>query len=162
MNHRHPNRALSAQELEKRRVMAGKLFAKGKTAYFIEKKFGISSSTAREWRTRWKEGTLKAQREGRSSKLSEKQKKNISELIQKGPQSAGYETELWTISRLTELVRKQCAVSYRPRSLWHLLHALGFSCQKPARKAKERDEKAISRWTKKEWPALLKKGLCSA
>jgi transposase len=162
MNNRHHNRALSAQELENRRVAAGKLFTRGKTAYFIEKKFGISSTTAREWRTRWKEGTLKARREGCPSKLSDKQKKTLSALIQKGPQAAGYETELWTLSRLTELVRKRCSVSYRPRSLWHLIRALGFSCQKPARKAKERDEKAISRWTKKEWPALLKKGLCSA
>lgn len=160
MNHRHPNRALSPQELEKRRLKAGRLFTQGNTAYFIEKKFGVSSTTAREWKARWKEGALHARSEGRASKLSPTQKETLSALIVKGPLTSGYATDLWTLSRLTELVRKQCAVSYRPRSLWHLMHALGFSCQKPARKAKERNERAIARWVKEEWPTLLKRGVC--
>jgi transposase len=160
MNHRHPNRALSSEELEARRRKAGRLFTQGKTAYFIERKFGVSSTTAREWKCRWREGILEARSEGRASKLSPTQRKTLSALIVKGPLTSGYATDLWTLSRLTEVVRKQYAVSYRPRSLWHLMHALGFSCQKPARKAKERNEKAIAGWAKEEWPALLKRGLC--
>lgn len=158
MNYRHANRALSAQELEKRRRQAGVLFTHGKTAYFVEKKFGISSTTAKEWKTRWKEGTLGARPEGRHGKLSAKQKKKVVKLILKGPAVSGYDTQLWTLSRMTELVRKECSVAYRPRSLWYLLHTLGFSCQKPSRKAKERDEKAIACWIKQKWPTLLKRG----
>lgn len=158
MNHRHPNRALDAHELEKRRIKAGKLFTRGKTAYYVEKRFAISSTTAREWKTRWKKGILHARSEGRHSKLSDDQKKIFSKLIEKGPTASGYMTQLWTLSRMTELVQKECGIHYRPRSLWHLVHALGFSCQKPTRRAKERDEKAIAYWTKQTWPVLLKKG----
>ena len=159
MNNHHPNRALAVQELEARRLKAGRLFSRGKTAYYIEKKFGISSTTAREWRKRWKDGTLRAQKQGRVSKLTTAQKKHLSERIIKGPEAAGYNTQLWTLERVTKLIKETEGVIYQPRSVWHLMHELGFSCQKPSRRAKERDETAIQEWKQTQWPALLKKGL---
>lgn len=159
MSNHHPNRALSVQELETRRLSAGRLFTRGKTAYYVEKKFEVSSTTAREWRTRWKNGTLHAQKQGRVSKLTDAQKKRLSTRILKGPEAAGHKTQLWTLDRITELVRQTENVIYRPRSVWYLMHELGFSCQKPSRKAKERDEKAIVEWRHTTWPKLLKKGL---
>lgn len=155
----HPNRALSIKELEQRRKKAGRYFDQGKTAYFVEKKFCVSSTTAREWRTRWEGGILAAQKQGQPSKLSDKEKKKIIRMIKDGPEAAGYRTQLWTLARVTALIKKECHVTYQSRSVWHLLHALGFSCQKPARKAKERNEKHIRQWRDEEWPKLLKKGL---
>jgi len=159
MNKHHPNRALSVKELEARRLQAGRLFDKEKTAYFVQKKFNVSSTTAKEWKKRWKEGTLKAKKQGRVSKLTAIQKTRLTESILKGPEAAGYKTELWTLERITATIRKMEKVSYRPRSVWHLMRELGFSCQKPARRAKERDEKAITEWKQTTWPRLLKKGL---
>jgi transposase len=159
MNNHHPNRALSVKELEARRLKAGRLFACGKTAYYIEKKFGVSSTTAREWRARWKNGTLKAQAQGRKSKLTAKQKKKLCKQILKGPEAAGYNTQLWTLERITKLIRGTEKVLYRPRSVWHLMQELGFSCQKPTRKSKERNEREIMEWKQTTWPKLLKKGL---
>lgn len=158
-NLQHPNRALSVKELEARRLKAGRLFTQGKTAYYVKKKFGVSSATALEWKARWKKGILHAQPQGRVSKLTEAQKKKLSSKILKGPEAAGYKTQLWTLERITALIRKTEKVTYRPRSVWHLVHALGFSCQKPARKAKERDEKAIAKWKQIIWPQMLKRGL---
>jgi transposase len=37
-----------------------------------------------------------------------------------------------------------------------LLRALGFSCQRPAKRALQRDEAAIRQWRTKRWPALKK------
>lgn len=159
MNNHHPNRALPIEELEARRIAAGRLFARGKTAYYVEKKFGISSTTSREWRKRWNNGTLHAQKQGRVSKLTDAQKRRLSSRILKGPEAAGWKTQLWTLGRITALIRKTERVFYRPRSVWHLMHELGFSCQKPSRRAKERDEKAIAEWKQTAWPKLLKRGL---
>jgi transposase len=159
MNNHHPNRALSVQELEARRIKAGKLFTQGKTAYFVAKKFGVSSTTAREWRERWKNGTLNAQPQGRTSLLTDEQKARVSKSIIKGQEAVGYKTQLWTLERITTLIRKTEKTSYKPRSVWHLLHALGFSCQKPVRRAKERNEQAIAQWKQTTWPKMLKKGL---
>ena len=49
-------------------------------------------------------------------------------------------------------------VAYEDRSVWHLLKRLGFSCQKPLKRAVERDEKAITTWIQHTWPEA-KKGL---
>lgn len=159
MSNHHPNRALPVHELEKRRLRAGRYFDTGKTAYFIERRFGVSSTTAREWRTRWKNGTLQAGHQGNSSKLTPAQKKAVAQAIQKGPRAAGYQTELWTLGRITALILKTQNIRYKPRSVWHVLHAIGFSCQKPTRRAKERDERKIREWKETTWPTLLKKGL---
>ena len=159
MNNHHPNRALPVEELEARRLKAGRLFARGKTAYYVEQKFGVSSSTAREWKKRWSNGTLLTQKQGRVSKLTDAQKRRLCSSILKGPEAAGYKTQLWTLERITMLIRKTEQVLYQPRSVWHLIHKLGFSCQKPSRKAKERNEEAIAEWKKTTWPKLLKRGL---
>lgn len=155
----HPNRALPVHELEQRRVQAGRYFNSGKTAYFIEKHFGVSSTTAREWRTRWQNGTLQAGHQGNASKLTPAQKEEMAKRIRAGPRAAGYTTELWTLSRITALIAKTYQVRYHPCSVWRVLHALGFSCQKPARRARERDEQAIRAWVQVEWPKLQKRGL---
>jgi len=159
MNNHHPNRALSIEELEARRMQAGRYFNNGKTAYFIEQHFGVSSATAREWRMRWQKGTLKAGHQGNTSKLTEAQKKDVAKHILKGPRAAGYATELWTLGRVTTLITKTQKVRYRPRSVWRLLHTIGFSCQKPMRRAKERSESRIKSWIQTEWPKLQKRGL---
>jgi transposase len=157
--HHHPNRALSVKELEARRLKAGRYFDQGKTAYFVEQKFFVSSTTAREWRTRWKQGTLKAQPQGSPAKLTTVQKKALVKRILKGPSTQGYATELWTLERMTDLIWQTEQVRYRPRSVWHLMQALGFSCQRPARRAKERNERHIQQWRQQAWPGLQKKGL---
>jgi len=41
--------------------------------------------------------------------------------------------------------------------VWRLLGASGFSCQRPERRAIERDEQAIARWKRAVWPALKKR-----
>lgn len=161
ISHHHPNRALGIKELEARRLQAGRYFDNGKTAYFVEKKFGISSTTAKEWKKRWKDGVLKAQKQGPRSKLRDEERKKLTEKILKGPTAAGYPNQLWTMQRITDLIYEDYKIRYRPRSVWHLLHALGFSCQRPEKKSRERDEKEIKEWKLKKWPAILKKGLHS-
>lgn len=154
----HPNRALSTEELEKRRKAAGRLFDRKKTAYFVAQKYGVAIPTARDWKRRWKEGTLAAQPQGRKARLSAKQEAALAKAILEGPEKQGYATQLWTLERLTVLIRTKHKIAYRPRSVWHVMGRLGFSCQRPERRSKERDEVAITRWRKTEWPKLRKKG----
>lgn len=161
MNNLHPNRALSPKELEARRRKAAKYFQDGKTKYWVAQHFKVSFPAAGEWYRRWQENTLEARKPGKKEKLSPEQKKGLSRMILRNPIKYGYETQLWTLDRITSSVRKEFKVSYKPRSLSHMLHMLGFSCQKPERRAKERNEKKIAEWKRTTWPALLKKGLYS-
>jgi Winged helix-turn helix/DDE superfamily endonuclease len=77
-------------------------------------------------------------------------------LLGQGALHAGYRTELWTIPRVAELIRDEFGVRYHPAHVWKLLTALGWSCQKPERRAVERDEAAIARWKREDWPRIKK------
>jgi transposase len=64
---------------------------------------------------------------------------------------------LWTIQRVRLLIERQFGVKYSKVHVWRLLGQLGFSCQKPERRALERDEVAVEHWKKSTWPELKKK-----
>jgi len=65
--------------------------------------------------------------------------------------------KLWTTPRVAELIRQRFGVTYDPSGVWHLLRRMNGSCQKPERRARERDEEAIVAWRKKVWPRLKKR-----
>jgi len=48
-------------------------------------------------------------------------------------------------------------VTYHHDHVGVLLGAMGFTHQKPARRARERDEAKVEGWRRDAWPALLKK-----
>src|SRR5438876_472039 len=73
------------------------------------------------------------------------------------PEVRGYETELWTTVRVADLIEQECGVKYHPAHVWRILQELGWSCQRPTRRALERNEKKIEGWQKKRWPKLKKK-----
>ncbi len=82
--------------------------------------------------------------------------KKIEEGLKRGPEDLGYDTSLWTAKRVTHLIEEVCGVRYHPGHVWRLLRQLGWSCQRPAGRALERDEEAIRQWKKKRWPELKK------
>jgi transposase len=70
--------------------------------------------------------------------------------------ASGYTTELWTTQRIADLITQEFGVRYHADHVGRLMHDLGWSHQKPERRALERDEKAIERWTREEWPRVKK------
>jgi putative transposase len=54
--------------------------------------------------------------------------------------AAGFATERWTLKRIATLIEREVGVHYHPRYLERPLKAHGFSVQRPATRAKERDE----------------------
>ena len=159
-NHHHPNRALSQKEMEERRLKAVPYFKKEWPERKIGTKLGISGPTVHEWKVAWKKkgvAGLKAGVYGRVSRLSKKDEKLVREHILKGAQTFGFSGDFWTLKRLAISVKRWVKVDYKDRSIWHVLKRLGFSCQKPVRRAKERDEKAITTWLSTTWP-VIKKG----
>ena len=74
-----------------------------------------------------------------------------------GAQASGYNTDLWTCRRVAVVIQKRFGVSYHFNHVGRILHALGFSPQKPLRRARERDEEAIERWRREDWPRIKKR-----
>ncbi len=70
------------------------------------------------------------------------------------PLSEGYTTDLWTLPRIATLIRKHFRTRYHPGHVWRVMRGLGWTCQKPERRALKRDENAIARWKTQAWPRI--------
>lgn len=83
---------------------------------------------------------------GAEQKLDRRQKQHLLKLLATGPEAAGFAGQLWTAAKIAELIRQVFDVTYNPRYLPTLLKSLGWSVQKPKRRALERNEDAIEAW----------------
>lgn len=99
---------------------------------------------------------------GASPKLDPRQQRRLLKLLADGPEAAGFAGQLWTSPRIAELIRREFGVSYHVRYLPALLKSLGWSVQKPKRRALERDQPAIDAWVAEDWPRIKKKPVGSA
>ena len=93
---------------------------------------------------------------GRPPKLSQPDKAKLEKLLLKGARSAGFATSLWTCPRIVQVIRKHFRVSYHVDHMGRLLRSMGWSAQKPTRRAVDRDEKAIANWVKEDWARVKK------
>lgn len=148
-------------ELEGRRLRAGRLFSHGKTQADVARTLGVSYEAARQWHAAWKKdgrtGLKSAGRPGVKAKLSSTQEQQVVHALLSGPQAFGYQTDFWTLERIAAVTRTVTGVRYtNDRSLWLVLHRLGWSAQKPETQAKERNERAIRRWVRDDWPRINK------
>jgi transposase len=93
---------------------------------------------------------------GRTCCLSDKQIEQLKKRLPKGARQNGYPTELWTLRRIAEVIARHFGITYDPSSVWHILQRMGWSCQKPEKRARERDEEAVAGWRQKTWPRIKK------
>ncbi|PYN93203.1 MAG: hypothetical protein DMD89_25350 [Candidatus Rokuibacteriota bacterium] len=54
------------------------------------------------------------------------------------------------------MIKRVTGVKYHPGHVWRLLGALDWTLQRPAKRAKERNETAIRHWVTTRWPAVKK------
>jgi len=55
-----------------------------------------------------------------------------------GPAAWGFATPLWILPRVATEIWKICRVRYHPHHVWQVLRSLGWTRQRPARRARER------------------------
>lgn len=147
-------------QLEQRRRRAVELLDKGLNPPEIARKIGCALGSVYYWndlrKTRGDEALKSKPVPGRPSKLSARQKRSLAGVLVGGALKNGYSTDLWTTKRIAEVVDGRFGVSYHPNSVWWLLKEMGWSCQKPETRARERDEKEIKRWKRYKWPHIKK------
>lgn len=88
--------------------------------------------------------------------MTPEQKERLSQMLLKGPKAHGFSTDLWTRKRIAQVIHKRLAVRYHPGHVSRLLHLLGWTPQKPERRAYERDEEAVRTWIERDWPRIKK------
>jgi transposase len=151
----------TAAELEVRRHIAANLLGQKITLAEIAQLLDVSLSSVKRWKKAFQRdglaGLAAKPHPGPRRKLLEEQQDRLCDLLIEGARAAGYDTELWTCRRVTELIKQHFGVSYHINHVGRLLHALGFSPQQPKRRARERDEEAIRRWRRYAWPQIKKR-----
>ena len=151
----------SAKELEARRLLAAKHLQEGKGVRETARLVEAAPSSLSRWKQELDEGGLEALKAkphpGRRARLSTEQKKRLEQMLLKGPQAAGFANDLWTLARVAKVIEGEFGVKYHPGHVWYILRGMGWSCQKPERRARERDEAAIEQWRTKEWVRVKKK-----
>jgi transposase len=148
--------------MEQRRMQAADLLERGMIPAEIARQVGVAHQVVSEWRKAWRQGGREALRSagpaGRKSKLTDAQLIEIRNALINGAEANCYSTDVWTVPRVAEVIEHVTGVSYHPGHVWYLLHdQLDWTWQRPARRAKERDDQAIQQWVKKRWPQLKKR-----
>ncbi len=94
---------------------------------------------------------------GRPRLMTPAQDKRLVKLLLKGPVAHGWSNELWTAKRAAVLIRREFRIQYHPEHVRHILKdRLGWSSQKPEKRARERNEPEIERWKRDEFPRIKK------
>lgn len=150
----------SPEALERRRLEAISLFQGGYQPVEIAKKIGVGRRSVRRWKAAFLSGGSEALRPrpapGRPTKLDRTAKRALETALLGGARAAGYATDLWTCPRIAQVISKTFGVRYHVDHIGRLMRSLGWSPQKPQRRAIERDEAAIRRWVKTTWPKVKK------
>jgi transposase len=89
---------------------------------------------------------------GSPSRLSEGDWRRVEQALLRGAEARGFDTDLWTLPRVAEVIWRLTGVGYHLGHVWWLLRRHQGSPQRPARRAIERDEQEIARWRAEEWP----------
>lgn len=151
----------TAQQLEKRRLAAVSLLKAGHGYHSVAKKLKASISSLVRWMQAFRRGGTKRlapkPTPGRPPGLTRQEKNHLRRLILKGAMTAGYTNEMWTLPRVAEQIQQHYGISYHPGHVWKILIDLGLSCQKPERRATQRNEKEIARWKREDWPRIKKR-----
>jgi len=148
------------QALENRRKQAAKLFRAGERLAWVARALKSSRQSVSRWYRRWKQGGASALRgagrAGRKPRLNAAQLRQVEAALRRGARAHGLGTDLWTLPRVAAVIEGVTGVRYHPGHVWRILGALGWSLQRPARRARERDEEAVQQWISQRWPAVKK------
>ncbi len=156
---RRPAAQRDRDRLQTRRLRAGELFAAGVHQAEVARQLGVSAQAVSVWHRRWKDtGTDGLRSKGPSGpvpRLSDQQLAEVEQVLLKGPTANGFVGELWTLERVAVVIERLTGVHHHPAHVWALLrHRLGWTVQRPVRRAAERDQAAIDRWVKERWPQI--------
>ena len=153
---RRPAAQRERDRLQARRLCAAELFAAGVHQAEVARQLGVSAQAVSVWHRRWQasgtDGLRSRGPSGPAPRLSDAQLARVEQALLEGATANGFTGELWTLDRIAAVIERLTGVRHHPAHVWALLrHRLGWSVQRPKRRAAERDQDAIDQWVKRDW-----------
>lgn len=147
--------------MERLRLRAARMFEHGTSQAEVAHRLGTSRQNVHRWYHAWQHGgrdALRAAgRAGRRPKLDARARRKLERALLQGALAHGFDTDLWTCKRVAIVIQRLTGVRHHPSHIWRILRAMGWTVQRPERRAVERDEDAIARWVKSDWPRIRQK-----
>src|SRR5215469_1007497 len=149
----------TSAELERRRRRAVELVEQGESPTTVARILGVRTPSIHRWRrmARKPHGLDAKPVPGRPPQLSDYHLRKLERLLLQGAKKHGWPNQLWTADRVARLIRQRLGVSMHPEHVRKILNTrLGWTSQKPRRKARERKDKEIERWKGDEFPRIVR------
>jgi transposase len=124
----------------------------------VAQAFGVNRTTLFRWLCRFEtEGSRGLERRagsGRPRLLDVFDMEALNDVVLEPASHFGFETDLWTVSRLRQVIRDQYGVTLSEDTVWRRLRDAGFTYQKPERRYFEVNEEAREEWLRTEAPRI--------
>ena len=148
-------------EAVKKRLRAARMMQAGKGCAEVALAVGVARQTVYTWKRLLDEAGVDALRAvpepGRPAQLDAAQLAAVRAVVLQSPTEHGFGTELWTLKRVGAVIERMHGVRFGQTQVWRILGSLGFSPQKPEKRAIERNDDAVRHWRRRTWPGLKKK-----
>lgn len=143
-----------------RRIAVQRVFS-GDSAAQVTRDYGLGDRTIFTWLRTAREKGLDAlapiPRSDRNKALSELEEQEVKRWVIGGdPRQFGFDFGLWTRKIVADLITEKFNITLSITAVGNLLHRLGITPQKPLRRAYGRDEQAVKKWQKVQYPKIVK------
>lgn len=146
---------------EGRRLRAWELSQAGWTQAAVARALGVTEGAVSQWITRARQAGVSAlysrRAAGPTPRLTAEQRTQLPTLLSQGAESYGFRGDLWTRERVARVVQREFGVHYSAQHIGRLLRQIGWTPQKPIKRATQRNDEAIQRWQEERWPELKKR-----
>ena len=157
----HMGKEKSTSWKAERRKRAWALYQAGWTQRDIAEALGVTKGAVSQWIKRGQEGGEAALQDrpkaGAPRRLSTADRQKLPDLLERGAESFGFRGEVWTCGRVGKVIQRTFGVKYHPAHVSRILKELGWTPQKPIRRAKQRKAEEIQHWKEERWPELKKR-----
>ncbi|MCI0422037.1 MAG: IS630 family transposase [Acidobacteria bacterium] len=140
------------------RVRAVEAVHRGLAMVQVAEAFNVDRTTLFRWvqkyHTYGQDGLQRRPVGGRPRLLDDLEEKELRWLVMCPASDFGYETDLWTVGRLQQVIAEVLEVTVSKDTVWRRLRDAGLTYQKPERQYFEVDEKARQKWLRTEVPRI--------
>jgi transposase len=155
-------RELSDEALQVIRLRALHGLELGYTQVDLADLLGVRNETISRWWTAYRADGMDCLPGGRTGRpqgigrlLSDSQADRIKALIDdNSPEKLGLTHALWTRRAVGDLIRKEFTIDLAERTVGQYLRRWGYTCKKPARRARKQDPDEIEEWLHEIYPAI--------
>jgi transposase len=149
----------SSEELERRRRRAVELVTQGESPTTVARILGVRIASVHRWRrmARKPHGLDAKPIPGRPRQLSDYHLRKLERLLLQGATKHGWPNQLWTADRVAVVIRRHFGIDYHPEHVRKVLkRRLGWTSQKPRRRARERNDKEVERWKDDDFRRIVR------